>query len=1173
MASSELNRKNQTEKVEDTVNKLVRQYNKRRGNYSAEINGHRIDLEAEGRRGYTVYIDDEKAGDISDEEDLISARIFSYLYGSTQERFDQYLGSAPDISERDALFHLAAELVSEPRAIYPAQVSYKDHVFRIGTDGYADNAAKLFIDGDPVGSADHELNELADALYAYLGNERRPTGSEEPGSDGMGQGEHLDEDPEKDGDDGKAPGPDHQEEGPAQDGHDAAEQEADSNGPVSLNGHDVTHPYSRFHYSGMGDGISAYGFNIRGTVHKSAGEACEEYSYIKSCELNGQSITVAAVAYGRAGRGDAAQAMATLAAKGPVDYLVSVMERYDALKKKDSPFDHRGALYRALARTNRLLNENIDQYDLSSTDPAAGLTLAIYDGSILHYLNVGTGGVALYNKEGTHSNSFKEKAPAFIKDKFDDEGKYIKGAKVTVRTVKDVAAFALLSEGMYDRLIDPHAGMDEYEADHLFYGELSARTDDAVGDLLDRHVNEVLSEDPAMDMSLVLAVNQDMIRTIPRAPFDRAQYQKDVRRGREIDGISGAVRAFMERYRFDRDLFETDDTYTKGAGIYSMVAAGHMMQMTEFVSVKDGTPKMGCRIELDGRSLWDDRTPLKGLEDTIMHWLDQMESSGRTFRGDTERNEEMKAQSLKDRFPEEYSKRSGPEEDGQSRSAAEPEGPDPAFSGAGEDSGDPQTRAEKYIDALNSLCKRLRAIEDDMLASYREGNDSVASGRMNELKDTRRKLQDLRSLAAEQHIPFRFDASRGEYFLYGPGDIPEDADDPRSDEEIMEDADGARESADSLLKTFPPEFQEAVDEIVRSIDKISASYREEAVIATLKGRMGAIMDAIEACDDHIDREKDFAVKRRIRNYRDDLEERLEKISGQLEAVEKCVDSTFKSKVRYLLIHQFGLETGADKVFRDLIDKEVAVGALRRKLDDISDKHQAALKKSYNSIQDLCKQISKHENKIAETLRGMERAEKRGEGLYTFLSNIPFLKDLVKEPEAKWKKKADIINLKQLVRQKKEEVCRIASGYYDELQAKQMEIAAAKKIQAQFDPERISAESDPILREMALESLDLFKKDVLSAIISERGRRDLSSYSFELRGYEISFITNARFRDGTWDPGGWKYAIDGSPATENDVVRLIKTDIPGFSTYCNSMRDSLSIGPPPGRDGKHEDPKR
>jgi hypothetical protein len=62
----------------------------------------------------------------------------------------------------------------------------------------------------------------------------------------------------------------------------------------------------------------------------------------------------------------------------------------------------------------------------------------------------------------------------------------------------------------------------------------------------------------------------------------------------------------------------------------------------------------------------------------------------------------------------------------------------------------------------------------------------------------------------------------------------------------------------------------------------------------------------------------------------------------------------------------------------------------------------------------------------------------------------------------------------------------------------------------------------------------------------------------MRGYEISFITNARFRDGTWDPGGWKYAIDGSPATENDVVRLIKTDIPGFSTYCNSMRDSLSI---------------
>ena len=154
MAASELNRKNQIEKVEDTVNKLVRQYNKRRGNYSAEINGHRIDLEAEGRRGYTVYVDDEKAGDISDEEDLISARIFSYLYGSPQERFDQYMASAPDISEWDALFHLAAELVSEPRAIYPVQVSYKDHVFRIDTDSYADNVA-----GRGVGKTINDANK------------------------------------------------------------------------------------------------------------------------------------------------------------------------------------------------------------------------------------------------------------------------------------------------------------------------------------------------------------------------------------------------------------------------------------------------------------------------------------------------------------------------------------------------------------------------------------------------------------------------------------------------------------------------------------------------------------------------------------------------------------------------------------------------------------------------------------------------------------------------------------------------------------------------------------------------------------------------------------------------------------------------------------------------------
>ena len=73
MAASELNRKSQIEKIEDTVKKLVQQYNKRRGNYSAEINGHRIDLEAEGRRWFTVYADDEKAGDISDEEDVISA--------------------------------------------------------------------------------------------------------------------------------------------------------------------------------------------------------------------------------------------------------------------------------------------------------------------------------------------------------------------------------------------------------------------------------------------------------------------------------------------------------------------------------------------------------------------------------------------------------------------------------------------------------------------------------------------------------------------------------------------------------------------------------------------------------------------------------------------------------------------------------------------------------------------------------------------------------------------------------------------------------------------------------------------------------------------------------------------------------------------------------------------
>jgi hypothetical protein len=355
--------------------------------------------------------------------------------------------------------------------------------------------------------------------------------------------------------------------------------------------------------------------------------------------------------------------------------------------------------------------------------------------------------------------------------------------------------------------------------------------------------------------------------------------------------------------------------------------------------------------------------------------------------------------------------------------------------------------------------------------------------------------------------------------------------------------------------------------------KISSSYREEAVIATLKSRMGAIMDAIEACDDHIDREKDFAVKRRIRNYRDDLEERLEKISGQLEAVENCVDSTFKSKVRYLLIHQFGLETGADKVFRDLIDKEVAVGALRRKLDDITEKHRLALDKSYNSIQKLCSDISKHEKKISGHLDSMQKAEKRGEGLYIFLSNVPFLKGLAREPESTWNRKKDVINLRQLVSQKKDEVSRIAARYYDELQAKQMEIAAAKKIQAQFDPERISAEADPILREMTIESLDLFKKDVLSAIISERGRRDLSSYSLEMRGYEISFSTNAGFRDGTWDPGGWKYAIDGRPATENDVIRLIKTNIPAFNAFCESMKDSLSIGHPSGRDGDHSGHRR
>jgi hypothetical protein len=197
--------------------------------------------------------------------------------------------------------------------------------------------------------------------------------------------------------------------------------------------------------------------------------------------------------------------------------------------------------------------------------------------------------------------------------------------------------------------------------------------------------------------------------------------------------------------------------------------------------------------------------------------------------------------------------------------------------------------------------------------------------------------------------------------------------------------------------------------------------------------------------------------------------------------------------------------------------------------------------------------------------GIQRAEKRGEGLYTFLSNVPFLKRLAKEPEAKWKKKADVINLRQLVRQKKEEICRIASGYYDELQVKQMEIATARKINAKFDPEMISVEADPILREMALESLDIFKKDVLAAIISEHGKRDLSAYSFEMRGYKVSLKTNAGFKDGTWDAGGWNYTIDGNAATENDVVRLIKTDIPEFNAYCNSMRDSLSIGPSSDRD--------
>lgn len=1233
--SAELKEQMQKEKdfkkINDTIEKLARSFNRRPGDYQANLSGHVIALEEDDNRGFTVYVDDNEVGDSSSSNVLISASVFVYLYGTAQERFYAYLNDAPDADERDMIFHLVSELTTEPAGMLPASVVFNGHEYEYSLD--TNNSPYLSIDTEPLSLVRGDIDGSTDAVIDFLAMSREQGGSDGPGSAAGPQNDESDRD-DTGASSGSAPdgtdGNDDQQtgrtddrtdgasdDGPGEDdgqdvpddgpgGNDgsgdpndgtggAGRQHEPNDGPGStdgqgrpepvLNGHDIENPYSRFHYSGMGSGVSAYAFNIRGLDNKAAGKDCEECSYVKTCELEGQSITVAAIGQGHAGRNNAAVAVATLAAKGPVDYLVSVIERYDASKNKDTPFDFESSLYRALARTNRLISENIAQYNLSDADPSAGLTLAVYDGSNVYYLNVGAGGLLLYNKEGKHSNSFRERVPSTIRDKFEDDGKFKKGARVTVRTVKDVAAFSLLSEGMYDRMVDPHAGIDQYEADQNFYSDLSARTDDAVGDLLDRHVNRIIGENPAQDMSSVFIVNQDVIRTVARQPFDRNEYQKDVNRGKEVDGISGAVREFVRRYELDKTLFETDNTGTKGESIYSMVAAGHMMQMTEYTSVKSGEPQLGYRIELDGRTVWDERTPMRRLEDTVMNWLDQMENSGRAVARDVTRNEEMKAQSLQERFPDDFPKKGRAE-----RKAADAQGGrDDTERGEGPDTGNdngpasqtdpgtgngPRSRSEKYIAAMNGLYKQLNSIESEMLRSYEEGNGADGSSLMKELKDTRDKLRELRKLAVDQHIPFKFDVSQGMFVIYEADDILDGTDnDERTDEEIMEDADNARASADNLLRTFPQEFQEAIAEISGRIDKEAASYRDEAVIATLKSRMGLIEDAIDGCNDHIDHEKDFATKRWFRNYREELEERLETISCQLEAVEKCVDSSFKSRAAYILIHQFKLEKGADKVLRDIIEKEIASGSLNRQLDDIREKHKAALDKSYDRIQTLCGKISVNEAKISKINNDMKSAEQRHEGFYTFLSNVPFLKRFARKSEHNWKGEEKAINLGRLVRMKKLEVCNIAAAYYDELQEKQMEIASVKKISASFEPEMISAKADPILKEMAFESLDLFRKDVVAAISAEHGKRDLSSYSLNVRDYQISFRTSAGYENHKWSPGGWSYSIDGKPATENDVIRLIKTDLPSFNDYCSDMRDRLSIGQPSGRDEGHSTHKR